>query len=373
METVVKKNNLIPIFFVIIFTLFGHITSQPTTNAIVFGQSACLEGPLGLYGKIIQRSILARINRINEQGGIKGRQLKLVSLNDNSDPRITQKNTESLMRDGIDMFIGNTGTRSVLKLLPLIREGKIALFFPWSGDAQLHDAKLTHIINGAGLLHPQLTTLVAYIQKNIKIKKIAIFHADDDFSTDASHDLISILNEHNIQPTAVAAYNRFTLDIATPAATLLASDPKIVICLATSMPTVKLINNFFIKGNYGTTFFGIDSTLFVSEIVQARGAEFYYSSAVPNPTTSQIALAQDYRNDLKKYFPYETPNVLGFSYYISTSIVIDAIKNISGKPTKEKILTAIENMKQHSIDGFDVTFDPTNRHAFGQEISIIKG
>ncbi|MFH1831698.1 MAG: ABC transporter substrate-binding protein [bacterium] len=384
-----KIKKIIFVFFISICVFIGlvsdglgdqvvidkkRVNQEPASNnSIVFGQSASLDGAFGLYGNIIQKAIQARMNHVNDSGGVHGKMLKLVSVNDAGDPRKTEENVERLLKDGIDMFIGNMGTRSVLKLLPLIKTEKIALFFPWSGDQQFRDPKLTHIINGPGLLKPQLTAIVDYIEKNIKLKKIAIFHADDDFSTDASNELTKELVAHDIKPVAIASYNRFTLDIAGAVKRLIESDPKIVICLSTSMPVVKLINNFFTQGHYGVTFFGIDSTLFVGDIVQARGADFYYSSAVPDPKTSQMLLAKQYLEDMKKYFPEEIPNILAFSYYVSTAIIIDAIKNISGTITKEKIIKAIENMKQHMIDGFMVNFDETNRHAFGREISIIKG
>jgi ABC-type branched-subunit amino acid transport system substrate-binding protein len=271
------------------------------------------------------------------------------------------------------MFIGNMGTRSILRLLPLVKGKKIAIFFPWSGDDQLRDPTLTNIINGPGLLLPQLKAIVNYIEKNIKIKKIGIFHADDDFSTAAASDLAKILSSHNIKPAAITPYNRFTLDIVSPATTLLNADPKIVISIATSMPTVKLINNFFIKGNYNTSFFGIDSTLFVGDIVQTRGVDFYYSSAVPNPTTNTLLLTKQYLFDLKKYFPEEIPNILSFSYYLSAAIITHAIENISGQIKKESIIAEIEKMEKTLIEEFSVSFDKTNRHIFGKNISIIKG
>lgn len=366
-RTLVKYLLLLTCLFNLPDTLKGQ------ANCITFGQSACLDGALGLYGNIIQRAIVARINHINDQGGIKGKNLKLISLNDSGDPRKTQKNIDHLRKEGIDMFIGNMGTRSILKILPLIKSKKIAIFFPWSGDEAFRNPELTNIINGPGLLKPQLTVLVNYIKKNINIEQIAIFHADDSLSTAASKDLIEELKQHNIAPKAVATYNRFTLDIATPANTLIATDPKIVICISTSMPTVKLINQFFVTGHYGTTFFGIDSTLFVGTIAHARGVDFYYSSSVPDPQTNTIQLAKQYRKDLKKYFPHEIPNILSFSYYTSAAIVFNAIQNIQGIITKEKIIEVIEKMNNYSIDGFNVTFNAKNRHAFGQDVSIIKG
>ena len=360
------------VVFMCAVTAYGK-TKSSTDNVITFGQSATFDGSFGLYGKIIKNGILACMYRVNDQGGVRGKKLNLVSLNDSGDPRQTQKNVDQLLSQGIDMFIGNMGTRSVLKILPYIQDEKIAMFFPWGSDEKLRDSSLTNIINGPGLLKPQLTAIVDYIEKNIRHRKIAIFHADDDFSISASHDLTAELKRRDVAACAVASYNRFTLDIETAANNLLPSDPKIVICLATSTPVVKLINNFFLQGHYGTTFFGIDSTFFVGDIIRARGADFYYSSAVPNPLTSSIGLAKQYLQDIEKYFPQENPNVLSFTYYVAVAIIVEAMKNTSGDITKEKIIEEIENMKNYSVDGFPVTFESSSRQAFGSDVTIIKG
>lgn len=359
-----------------VFIFFMCLASSvylKTSDTIVFGQSANFEGPFRLYGNIIRNGILARIYRINDEGGIRGKKLELKSLDDLGDPVKSQSNVEHMLADGIDMFVGNMGTRSILQVLPLIRAKRIAMFFPWSGEDRFRDPTLTNIINGPGLLNQQLVAIMDYIEENLKLHKIAVFYSDDDFSTSAAKYLIKELSKRIRKKIVSSSYNRFTMDINKAADILLASDPKIVICISTSMPVVKLINIFFEKGHYGTKFFGVDSTLFVGIIEHARGVDFHYSSAVPDPLTSNILLARQYLEDLKKYFPQDTPNVLSFTYYISMAIIIDAIQSISGQITKEKIINAIENMQKHSIGGFEVNFDPNNRHAFGQEISIIKG
>lgn len=354
----------------LIFTNSGIRAS----NEILFGQSAALSGHLGVYGDFIKNAINACFNRINENGGINGKKLKLVSLDDMGDPILTKRNIKHMLKDQkIDMFIGCTGTRSIESVLPLIQEGKIAMFFPWGGDETLRNPKLENIINGLGYLDPQIEKIAEYLVNKKKVKKIAVFHADDNFSTQAATTLLNILKQkYGIAPVGVAEYNRLTVDIIHPAEKLLQTDPKAVVCISTSMPTVKLIRYFFENGHYGTEFFGVDSTLFVPSILKNRGAHFYYTSCVPDPINSTIKVAQQYREDLQKYFPEDAFNILSFAYYISANIVVTALKNINGSITKQAVIKEIGKMQNSDIDGLKITFDKTNRHAFGKDVSIIK-
>ena len=360
------------------------VQPAPTTqesNEIVFGQSLNLDGSFKLYGNIIKNGILACFNQINEDGGINGKVLKLVSMDDKGDPKTAESNIKEMFDQyDIDMFLGNMGTRSLLRVLPLIELGKIAMLFPWGGDEQLRAPGLSYIINGPSLIEPQIDALTEYIVKNLRLKKIALFHSDGGFSIANAQTAKKTLGKYNITPTIEISYNRFTMNIMnvdkfkdSPADAVFDADPKVVMCLATSMPSAKLIGRFFEYGFYGTLFFGIDSTLFVGDILKAKGAKFYYTSAVPDPKDPKLLIVKEYQEALKKFFPKETFNVLSLSYYISAKIIVQALKKISGKITKEKLLAEIEKMKNFDLEGFTVKFNPQNRHAFGEDISIIKG
>jgi branched-chain amino acid transport system substrate-binding protein len=340
---------------------------------VVFGQSATLSGDFGLYGNIIKDAIEACFASANAKGGVKGRKLRLVSLDDEGNPAKSQRNINYMLQQGIDMFIGNMGTRSILKVLPQIKNKKIAMFFPWSGSDQLRDPQLSHIINGPGLLQPQLAKIVDYIESNIKHSRIGVFHADGSFSTNAKDLLLKEFKKVDTKPVGVESYNRLTVDMISSSNKMINIDPKIIIFLGTSKPMVNLINLFFEKGHYDTTFIGIDSTLFVGEILKHKGASFLYSSAVPNPVTSTMDIAKQYLKDMKVYTNNDIPNILSFTYYISASIVIDAIKSSNGVITKQKIINEVEKMKNYNLGGFTINFDSSSRHAYGNDISIIKG
>ncbi len=366
-------NTTIITFFLLLVSLCCPLTAQtPNNTEIVFGMSGSLSGHFSFYGNTIKGAIDACFAQANDSGGIQGKKLRLICHDDHGDAQSTQNNIKKLHeKDGIDMFVGVMGTRGILSLLPLIREQKIALFFPWGGDVALKDPNLTHIINGLGWLEPQLEVLSSHLVTTLRFKKVAIFHADDDFSSNAASALAQRLKDAGTTPLHVEQYNRFTMDIHTPAHQLMKVDPKLVICLSTSSPAVKLINYFFERGHFGTQFLGIDSTFLVPEILKNKGASFHFSSSVPNPQTTDIPLAAAYKQALAQFTPDAEPSVLSFAYYISATILVRALKNISGEITKEKIIQAIEAMRTFDLDGFSINFNPNNRHIFGHKTWII--
>ena len=368
-----NKKIFLSIISILLVTF--HLTSQlKCSDEIVFGQSAFLSpGSLQLYGELIRNAITARFNRINNSGGINGKKLRLHSMDDGGEPANTEKNIEIMRKKNIEMFLGNMGTRSVLKILPQIEKKEILMLFPWGGDKKLRQPGLSYLVNGLGWIEPQLDALVTYVLDTIKHKKIGIFHDDGSFGRANKKYVIDALKIRGVTPVEVASYNRFTLDIKTPAKKLLGKDPKVVISLATSMPTVKLINKFLEEGHYGTKFVGIDSTMFVGNLLRRKGIQFSYASPMPHPKKSVLPIVKEFREDLQKFFPHDPINVLSLAYYIHAAIVTEALKNISGEITKEKLLTQIESMTNYNLGGFMFNLNPNTRHAYPHNISILEG
>lgn len=80
-----------------LFCLQIH-SEQKTKEApkeILFGQSAFLSpGSLQLYGELIRNAITARFNRVNKSGGIRGKKLRLVSMDDRGEAPRTAQNID---------------------------------------------------------------------------------------------------------------------------------------------------------------------------------------------------------------------------------------------------------------------------------------
>ncbi len=339
---------------------------------IVFGMSGFFTGHFGLYGNTIKQAIECCFKKVNASGGVHGKTLRLVAVEDHDEPATTYNNVVRLYKDhGITMFIGIMGTRGVIKLLPLIKNGSIAVFFPWGGDQALRESSLTHIINGPGLLDAQVNAIAQYITGTLDKRSVGIFHADDTFSTAGASMLNHALTRHEHTIVSQASYNRFTMAINAHIKPLIAADPKIVACFSTSQPAANVINTFFTQGHFDTLFIGIDSTFLVPDLLRGKGVNFHYTSLVPNPITSTMPIVQEYRKAFDQYVPQEPYSTLSCMYYLGASILADALQSLNGDCSKEALLTHLAALKNYDFKGFNLTFNPHNRHLFGEKVWII--
>lgn len=341
-----------------------------------FAMVGSFSGHFRLYGHAIRDGILARFRHINKtKNGVKNKWLRLICVEDNGNPNIAHKIiTELRKKHKVATFIGNMGTRNVSHVTPLIERKRIAMLFPWGGKESLRSAHLTNLVNGLGHIEPQVRNIIDHCINGLLLKKIAIFHSDGTFYTSAKDTTITLLKEEGLRPVALASYNRFTMDINTPAKRIIDADPKVVICLGSSYPIAKLISRFFQLGHYGTTFIGIDSTMFVPDILRAKGAAYSYASTVPNPVTDVSKIAEEYRDHMEEMFPHEVQNILSYSYYIHATLIERALNSLSvTAELHTEMIPVIEKMENVDLGGFTANFDPQTRHAYTNTVTIIKG
>lgn len=105
-----------------------------TSDAIVFGQSACFTGPNRNLGLYYRAGILAAFEERNRAGGINGRSLRLLSLDDGYEPEQAAANAERFVVEN-DVFavIDGVGTPTAKRIAPVLRTANIPFVGPFTG------------------------------------------------------------------------------------------------------------------------------------------------------------------------------------------------------------------------------------------------
>src|SRR5271157_1460226 len=110
-------------------------TPGVTDTEIKIGQTMPYSGPASAYG-VIGRAETAYFKMINEQGGINGRKINLISLDDGYSPPKTVEQVRRLVEQEQVAFLFNTlGTPPNLAIRPYCNEHKIPQLFVATGAA----------------------------------------------------------------------------------------------------------------------------------------------------------------------------------------------------------------------------------------------
>jgi branched-chain amino acid transport system substrate-binding protein len=106
-----------------------------TATEIKFGQTIPLSGPASAYS-VVGRAEAAYFRMINEQGGVNGRKLNFLDVDDGYSPPKTVEETRRLVEEeGVAFLFNSVGTAAQLAVRPYLNEKKVRSCFRPSGSS----------------------------------------------------------------------------------------------------------------------------------------------------------------------------------------------------------------------------------------------
>ena len=121
-------------------------------DSITFGQSACFTGPNSDLGLLYRSGILAAFAVQNQRGGVKGKSVELMALDDGYESERAATNAETFVSEN-DVFavLGGVGTPTAKRIAPILRSAKIPFIGHVTGADFLRDpGRYPNVVNHAG-------------------------------------------------------------------------------------------------------------------------------------------------------------------------------------------------------------------------------
>jgi branched-chain amino acid transport system substrate-binding protein len=165
----------------------AHADNAPgvTDTEIKIGQTMPYSGPLSSYG-VIGRTELAYFKMINEQGGVNGRKLNLISVDDGYSPPKTVEQVRRLVEQEQVAFLFQTlGTPPNTAIRQYLNDNSVPQLFVATGAAKWDDPQ--HFAWTIGFQPNYRTEARIYAKHILATKsdaKIAVLYQNDDFGKD---------------------------------------------------------------------------------------------------------------------------------------------------------------------------------------------
>ena len=152
---------------------------------IKLGQTIPYSGPASAYGSL-GRTQVAYFKMLNEQGGINGRRVNLISLDDGYSPPKTIEATRRLVEsDEVLALFGTLGTPTNSAIHRYVNQKKIPHLFVSTGAGKWNDPKNFPWTTGFQPNYPaEGNVFAAHILATKPNAKIAILYQNDDFGKD---------------------------------------------------------------------------------------------------------------------------------------------------------------------------------------------
>jgi branched-chain amino acid transport system substrate-binding protein len=163
----------------------GPVLAQSAPKEIKLGQTMPYSGPASAYGTI-GKVEQAYFKKINDEGGVNGRKINLISLDDGySPPKAVEQVRKLVEQDEVLALFQTLGTPSNSAIHKYVNAKKVPHLFLATGATKWNDPKNYPWTMGFNLGYQTEGTIYAkYLLKNKPNAKIAILYQNDDYGKD---------------------------------------------------------------------------------------------------------------------------------------------------------------------------------------------
>lgn len=332
---------------------------------LVIGQVAPLSGVLASTGAQMVLGGRIYFEHVNAKGGVHGRPIRQVVLDDGYKVDETVRLTRELLaRPDLLALYGFAGTANIGKLLAdgVLEQGGAALVAPYTGGENLRtpfNPWIFHLRAGYAdeteHMVQQLTTL--------GMRRVAVMYQDDGFGQAGLEGVRSALTRRQLQLSAAAGYERNTDKVEEAVRRIKASDAQAVIMISVNKPTAAFVKRYRELGG-GAQLYNI-SVVDPAEIVKLAGLANAHglgiSQVVPFPYTPKLAAVREYQELLQRYAPEHQVNYTSFEEFLGAKVLVEGLRRAGPNPTRAKVLEALESISAFDLGGITVNYSPRNR------------
>ncbi len=336
---------------------------------ILLGQSAALSGPASELGRQFKLGADLLFDKVNSQGGIRGRVISLTSLDDAYDPRQCVRNTRRLIDEGAVALFGYVGTEPSMAALPLATEAKRVFFAPFTGSQALRLPFNPLAFHLRASYVDETRAIVKHLT-SVGIERIGVFYQNDG---DGKAGLLGVARALKLQyqsPAGLGFVERNSVAVDAAVKNILAARPDAIVLVSTYRSCAAFIRAArhagFLGVFYNTSFVGAQAL--AQELgSDARGV--VVSQVMPYPFEPMTRIAGEYiaagRTALGDSFRPSYGSIEGF---IAAKTFTEALKHASD-PSPGAIVTALESMHELDLGDFFEEFGP-KRHSGSRFIDL---
>src|SRR6187455_2533925 len=338
-------------------TLFRGVTD----TEIRFGISAALSGPTKELGQNMKMGIMAAFNAANANGGVHGRELRLIAADDGYEPARSAIAMKQLYEnDKVFGVVGNVGTPTAAVALPYALERKMLFFGAFTGAGLLrNDPPDRYVFNYRASYAEETSATVHYLVKvkRLKPSQIAVFAQQDAYGDSGFAGVAKAIRALGGDDNAILRlnYQRNTVDVDEAVEQLRKS--RIPIRAVIMVPTYRAAAKFIEKtrdlypGMIYTSVSFVGSTALANELMLLgkRFATGVIVTQVVPAVEGHSSLVLEYKSALAKYFPGEQPDYVSLEGYIVGRLMIEALKRNGPQLDTERLVATLEGSRAIDI------------------------
>ena len=361
-----------------------------TAREVRIGMSAAFKGTAAGLGIEFYRGAQAYYDEVNARGGLFGRMVTVLGLDDNYEPLPCVKNTIQFLEKDSVFFLSNyVGTPTLTRALPVIKryaEHQVVLIGNFTGAQPQREAPyVEHVFNIRASYRQEMAALVDQFWQ-LGARNLGVYSQADAYGRSGTDGVARALAARGGRMVAETTYQRGTKfdDDVTPAVNALRrAGVDAVLCTGAYQGCGAFVRTARDLGwtvpISNVSFVGSDAMLrLLVQHGKTTGRD--YTRALVNsqvvPSYDDVALpgVVEYRALMERHNPALPPALRDDKYvpqrhsfislegYVNARVVVEAVRRAGSNPTRSGLRQALESLKNFDLGiGAALTFGP-ERH-----------
>ena len=339
-------------------SVFAGCGSKESGDTIKVGANFELTGNVANYGNATIEGLQLAIDEANEAGGINGKKIELVSVDDKSEAAESiNAATKLISDDDVKVIVGPATTGLVLAETQTATDAKVPIIAPCatSPEATVENGKVKPYVFRSCFIDPQQGEVMAtFAAKDLKAKTAVIYV---DNSSDYSKNLAKVFKEKfeaaGGKVVMEEAFLQKDQDFKATLTKLKTANADVMFVPAYYEEVGKIVKQAREMGInsaiLGTD--GWDDT----KVVDIAGADALNNTFFSTHYSEKDAEVQGFIEAYKKKFN-RAPNVFAALGYDAGKMLVDALKR-AGSGDTEKIREALEATKDLKVGTGTISMD----------------
>jgi ABC-type branched-subunit amino acid transport system substrate-binding protein len=332
-------------------------------HEIVLGQAAALTGPAQSLGREMQAGANAYFGHINAQGGIYGRKIRLITLDDGYEPDKTSVATQKLIdEDKVFLLFGYVGTPTSTVAVPMSEKAGVPFFAPFTGAEFLRNPVKPTVYNVRASYYQETEEHIHQLVDILRKKRIAVFYQDDSYGKAGLSGVLRAMEQRGLQISAEGTYTRNTTQVQAAINSIRPANPEAVVMIGAYKACAAFIKQAKAAGMTNTLFLNVSfvGSLPLAQELGEAGNGVIVTQVVPLPWDTSTPLVAEYQRHMQQYAPQAEFGFGSLEGYLDARVLVQALRDVGLSLTRERLIQTLDTMSYAHFGGVSIGFSPTD-------------
>lgn len=344
-----------------------------TPTEIRLGASAVLSGPLGTQTRDYGVGSRLYFDAVNAEGGVHGRKISYVTLDDGFDVKRAVENTRKLIEDdAVFMIYNNTGTAQTGAILPLLAESRTIAFGPVTGASAFREKVNPYLFHVRASYANEARRILSQLKQS-GISRVAVFYQDDGLGKTLQAELRLAAAAENMSFVAEIKGDPAQPDFRAAAVATEKAQPQAVI-VATAGTTftsyVRAVQQTTAKpGFYG---FSVASLDVINRELKEQARGIILTQIMPSLRNTTIPVVAEYLRLLREKTPDARPSASQFEGFVHAKLLVEGLRRAGRPLSTDAFIKAMESAGEIGFGRFVAKYSPQSHNGSSYvEMAII--